>query len=189
MIQRLIRSTVICVALLTVTLPGQAATEGSYLALHHEARDGNRASGVSFTAYSRGVGLGISANKITSDKPLEINDRTTIYPVYAFAKLSLPATISPYVELSVDLGDYLLYETGKDPDSPRNNSDDPKANPIDVYGAVGIKTSMRHSPIDISLYLKSYAIVFNGSTINQYGEQLGEGAILTMGGANIILSF
>ncbi len=189
MIKRFIRPAALCTLLLTISLPGQAATTGGYLAVHHEQRDGSRASGISFTAYNKGFGLGVSANKITSSKPLEIDNRDTLYPVYAFAKLSLPATLSPYVEIGIDLGDYLMYEIGKDSEATTNANIEQSSDPIDIYGAVGIKTSMRRAPIDFSLYLKSYAIVFNNSNINQYGEQLREGSVITMGGANIIVNF
>ncbi len=189
MMKSFIGSTVVGIAIATVALPCLATTKGSYASVHHEQRDGNRASGVSFTTHSRGMGLGISTNKITSNKPLERHDRTTTYPVYAFAKLALPTTIAPYVEIGVDLGDYLQHEINNDSDTNHNNNETSKMEPIDVYGAVGIKTSMRHAPIDVALYIKSYAVIFNGSNISQYSEQLAHGNAITMSGANIIFNF
>ena len=163
MIKHIIRPASLCALLLAISLPSQAATKGGYLAVHHEQRDDNRASGISFTAYDKGIGLGISANKITSSKPLELDNRDTLYPVYAFAKLSLPTPISPYLEVGIDLGDYLLYEIGKEAET--NTNTEKSADPIDIYYAVGIKTSMRRAPIDFSLYLKSYAIIFNDGAL------------------------
>lgn len=171
------------------TAPALAATKGSHVSLHHEQRDGNRASGIAFTAYNRGLALGISANKITSSKPLEMQDRTTIYPVYAFANLALRTPLAPYVEFGLDLGDYLLNELANDSSDNHGGVEEKTENPMDAYGAIGIKTSMRRAPIDFAVYVKSYVLLFNEPRSNYSGEERYAGTIITMGGANIIFNY
>lgn len=174
-------------ALAVVAQPCLAATQGSYVSVHHEQRGGNRASGISFTAYNRGLALGVSANKITSNQALELQDRNTIYPVYAFAKLALRTPIAPYIEVGVDLGDYFLYERASDSSNNTNGTEGAKAGNVDAYGAIGIKTSMRRAPIDFAVYVKSYALSFND--VYRQNEQRSAGTVLTMSGANIIFNF
>jgi len=182
MIKKLCATLVLAV----VAQPCLAATKGSYVSMNHEQRDNNRASGISFTTYNRGLALGISANKITSKQPLELQDRTTIYPVYAFASVALKMAVAPYVEFGVDLGDYLLNESFND--SSDNNSDkQSRLNDIDMYGAIGLKTSMRRAPIDFSVYIKSYSLSFNDPY--RYNEQRSVDTVITMSGANIIFNF
>jgi len=179
--KKLVATLILC----ALAQPCLAANRGS-VSLHHEQRDGNRASGVSFTAYNRGLSLGISANRITSNQPLELQDRTTIYPVYAFASLAFRMPVTPYVEWGIDLGDYLLNESSNE-SSKNHDGDKPRLDNVDVYGAIGIKTSMRRTPIDFSIYVKNYRLAFNSSY--NYTNQRPEDSIITMSGANIIFNF
>lgn len=185
----MIRPWLATLLLCTAAAPALAATQGSYISLHHEQRHDSRASGISFTAYNRGLALGISANKITSNRVQALQEQGTLYPVYAFAKVALNTRIAPYVEFGVDLGDYLLHEIGNDTSSSQGSSASSKPDNIDAYGAIGIKTSMRRAPIDFALYIKSYALYLNQPHINANGELRSEGTIITMSGANIIFNF
>lgn len=182
----MMRALLAAIALTVTAQPCLAATKGSYVALHHEQRDGNRASGISVTAYDRGLALGISANKISSDKPLEIRDRTTIYPVYAFARLALQMPIAPYVEIGVDMGDYLLNESANESSSNRGEEQNKPYN-VDSYGAIGIKTSLRRAPVDFAFYIKSYSLIFNDGY--RYDTQAPDDTVITMSGANLIFNF
>lgn len=163
-----------------------AASKGGYVALHHEWRDDTHASGISYTAYDRGLALGVSANRISSDKPLEMQNQTTIYPVYAFARVALRLPISPYIEFGVDVGDYLLSESSNESSKSRGEEQGSQFD-IDTYGAIGIKTSLRRAPIDFSVYVKSYSLIFNNGY--RYDLQRLDSAAITMSGANIIFNF
>lgn len=185
----MIKALVAILALAVVASPCLAATKGSYVSVHHEQRDGNRASGISFTTYNRGMALGISANKIISNQPLEMQDRTTIYPVYAFANLALHTPLTPYVEIGIDLGDYLLNELSKDSSNDHGSIEAKTDNPVDAYGAIGIKTSMRRAPIDFAIYVKSYVLLFNEPHKDANGDQRYAGTVITMSGANLIFNF
>lgn len=185
----MIKPWLVTLLLCMTAAPALAATKGSYLSLHHEQRDDSRASGISFTAYNRGLALGISASKITSGKIQSIQEQGALYPVYAFAKMALNSRIAPYIEFGVDLGDYLLHEISNESSSNQGRDSKSKPGNIDAYGAIGIKTSMRRAPIDFAIYVKSYVLLFNEPHKDANGDQRYAGTVITMSGANLIFNF
>lgn len=174
------------VALAAFTQPALAATSGSYLSIHHEERHGNRASGISFTTYNRGLAIGVSANRISSKKPLEMQNRTTIYPVYAFANLALRMPLAPYVEFGIDVADYLMSESANEANNNQGD-DQPALKDVDMYGAIGLKTSLHRAPIDFAVYVKSYSLYFNDPY--KLNGQQATNTVITMTGANVIFNF
>ena len=93
--------------------------------------------------------IGISLNRITSSTPIQIGNRTSIYPVYFFGGLNAPWQVSPFVELGTDLVDQLFDHLDGSAD------DTEKDDEVDTYLAGGVRYAV--SPrLGISLYAKRY---------------------------------
>lgn len=174
--------------LLTIAMPAAtAATTSNAIALHYEQGANGHATGISYSHQTRGVTLGFSTNRISTAQPLEMQNPTTLYPVYAFASIAFRMPVSPYLEFGVDVGNYLFDENSGDSSRRQGGDETLKLNRMDTYGAIGVKTSLRRTPIDFSLYLKGYTLTYSGAYAND--ETQNHGTFLTMGGANVIFNF
>jgi hypothetical protein len=113
------------------------------------------------TAYTIGVSsdikaigyIGLSFNHITSSRPIQIDNRKDIYPLYLFAGLNAPWKISPYIEAGTDLIDEMFVRLDSSVDESK------KRDEVDYYYAGGLRFLVTER-IGVSLYTKKYAFKF-----------------------------
>ena len=124
----------------------------SYFRIQHEINNfEDHASGIAFIARNKKTSTetGISISKITSNKPLESANRHDIYPVYGFANIFFEGPISPFLELGIDLGDFLL-----------DKANEGHAFDSDIYYSAGLKIKFSEQ-FYLAVYAKTYELYFN----------------------------
>lgn len=95
---------------------------------------------------------GVSAGTLEADEPLTFNDRTRIYPVYAFLNFSTDYIITPFFEFGIDAGDILVNEIFETEEETRGYN-------IDTYYSVGLEIKL-HKTTHVSFFYKAYQLAY-----------------------------
>ena len=97
--------------------------------------------------------MGLSFNHIKSSMPIQIGNRTSIYPFYFFAGLNIPWKISPFIEAGTDLVDQFFDSL----DSSADKSE--KGDEVDYYFSAGLRFPVTRR-LGVSMYTKQYVFKF-----------------------------